>query len=439
MDPVILPRSKHPVSRANIDNDALKVLYRLHQHGYLAYLVGGSVRDLLLGRNPKDFDVVTDARPNQIKHLFKNAYLVGRRFRLVHVIFRNKYIETSTFRRCPENNGSDNENDLMLRRENEFGTPYEDAKRRDFTINGLFYNIADYSIIDYVGGLKDLETRTLRCIGDPCIRFQEDPVRMVRAVRISGRTGFTPARDVVSSIHKYGDQVLRCAKARNLEEILQLLRYNAADSSIKMLRDTGLMQVIFPEILEHWTNSEKEKRSSAILNALDNATQNNFPRTPPVLLAALFLPAVEEATSGFQSGEHLRKEVEDTLQPFASRFQLPRRFFDRITQICIAQRWFQSKKHKRFRPSSFIKRVFFEESLALASLYLPLDDGNWQSNRDKWRSRILSSDLSSKEQDHLLRILNFRPRRKNRRRGNRHYSNRKNRSGPNKQPSQDTV
>jgi poly(A) polymerase len=437
MDPIILPRSKHPVSRANIDKDALKVLYRLHQNGYLAYLVGGSVRDLLLGRKPKDFDVVTNARPNQIKQLFRNAFLVGRRFRLVHVIFRDKYIETSTFRKPPEHNENNNENDLMLYRENEFGTPYEDASRRDFTINGLFYNIADFSVIDYVGGLKDLESRTLRCIGDPCIRFQEDPVRMVRAVRISGRTGFTPAPDIGSSIKLYRRQVLRCAKARNLEEILQLLRYNAAEPSIKMLRDTGLMDVIFPEILDQWTHPEKEKRASSILKSLDQSEQKNFPRTPPLLLASLFLPVVEDATSGFKSGENLRDDVEKIIKPFAVRFQLPRRFFDRITQICIAQRWFQEKKHKRFRPSSFVKRVFFEETLALATLYLPLDKNNWQSNRDKWRSRILSSDLPKSDQDKLLRLLKFKPKLKKRRR-NRNNSNRNNVSSRQHAKVQDT-
>jgi poly(A) polymerase len=418
MDPVILPRSRHNISRANIDQDALKVLYRLHQNGYLAYLVGGSVRDLLLERKPKDFDVVTDARPHQIKKLFRNAFLVGKRFQLVHVIFRDKYIETSTFRRCPPQDDTENgdSDDLLLHRENEFGTPFEDASRRDFTINGLFYNIADFSVIDYVGGLKDLETRTLRSIGDPCVRFQEDPARMIRAVRISGRTGFALSDDVTRAIRTYRDQVLRCAKARNLEEILQLLRYSAAEPTMRLLRDTGLMDIILPEIRDVWTDPELEKRASRILHALDTAPQRNFPRTPPLLLAAVFLPLIEHSTNGFQPGSDLRIHVEKTLKPFAERFQLPRRFFDRITQISIAQRWFQSKKHKRFRPSSFVKRVFFEETLALASLYLPVDDDQWQISRDKWRSRILSSDLPRKEKEHFLRLLRFKPKLRNRRR-----------------------
>ncbi len=423
MDPVILPRSEHPISRAHIDKDALKVLYRLHQAGYLAYLVGGSVRDLLLGRLPKDFDVVTNARPNQIKQLFRNAFMVGRRFRLVHVIFGNKYIETSTFRQQPQEECGDESGeecgesvDLLMRRENVFGSPYEDATRRDFTINGLFYNIADYSVIDYVGGLEDLKARTLRSIGDPRIRFQEDPVRMIRAVRICGRTGFSFAPDIADAIRLYRDQILRCAKARNLEEIFQLLRYSAAEPSIRIMRDIGLMDVLIPEILPTWTDPEKEKRASRILKALDDTKNTSFPLSPSLLLAAVFLPTIEDATAGFQSGEDLRVRVESILEPFSHRFQLPRRFFDRITQICIAQRWFHVKKHKRFRPTSFVKRNFFEETLALASLYLPAEDNQWESNRDKWRSRILSAELPAEEQDRLLRLLQFTTRTRKRHR-----------------------
>lgn len=444
MDPVILPRSEHCISRAQIDRDALKVLYRLHQAGYLAYLVGGSVRDLLLGRQPKDFDVVTDARPHQIKQLFRNAFLVGRRFRLVHVIFGNKYIETSTFRQHPVavDDESGEEDDLLMRRENAFGTPYEDASRRDFTINGLFYNIADFSVIDYVGGLEDLKTRTLRSIGDPCIRFQEDPVRMIRAVRICGRAGFTPAPDVREAISLYREQVLRCAQARNLEEIFQLLRYSSAEPSIRLLRDIGLLEILIPEILPNWTNPDKEPRSSRILKALDEASSVHFPRTPSLMLAALFLPAIEDATAGFQSGEDLRVRVEQVLDPFSRRFQLPRRFFDRITQICIAQRWFHIRKHKRFRPTSFVKRNFFEETLALASLYLPEEDDQWESNRDKWRSRILSADLPKDEQDRLIRLLRFTPKTRRRRHRRPRYTENaganRNRNGTNAGPAEDS-
>ena len=212
-EPVIVPRSEHPISRRDIDPDALKVLYRLQQFNYTAYLVGGSVRDLLLERRPKDFDVGTDAHPYQIKKLFRNCWIIGRRFRLAHVRFGTKAIEVATFRRhvLP---GTENEPatdrrrrrraasaaDLLIRHDNTFGTPEEDAFRRDFTINALFYDIATFSIIDYVGGLQDLRAGIIRSIGDPAQRFQEDPVRMFRAVAFAARLGFTLDAPVVDGI-----------------------------------------------------------------------------------------------------------------------------------------------------------------------------------------------------------------------------------------------
>src|SRR4030095_7453256 len=219
-EPTIVPRSAHPLSRRQIDADALKVLYRLHQNEYVAYLVGGSVRDLLLGRRPKDFDVGTSAHPHQVKKLFRNCWIIGRRFRLAHVKFGPKTIEVATFRRqvdpselptdpvesdqaveaTPETPVADDApfeaqvqaegthlahvraHDRLIHRDNTFGTPEEDAFRRDFTINALFYDIASFSIIDYVGGLQDLENKLIRSIGDPGVRFLEDPVRMLRRV-----------------------------------------------------------------------------------------------------------------------------------------------------------------------------------------------------------------------------------------------------------------
>ena len=190
--PTILSRSDHGISRSQIDENTLKVLYRLHRNGFQAYLVGGSVRDLLLGRTPKDFDVGTDATPQQVKKLFRNCFLVGRRFRLAHIRFgSDQIVEVATFRRHPhpdELPENPEEHGFFL--QNQFGTPCEDAFRRDFTINALFYNIADFSIVDYVGGLKDLESRLLRVIGDPMVRFVEDPVRMLRALEFSARLGF---------------------------------------------------------------------------------------------------------------------------------------------------------------------------------------------------------------------------------------------------------
>jgi poly(A) polymerase len=190
MEPIIVPRSEHPISRKLIDADAVKVLYRLHRAGYQAYLVGGGVRDLLLDRHPKDFDISTDAHPHQVKRLFRNCRLIGRRFRLAHVHFGEKILEVSTFRKRSEPGEDADTEDILIRSDNTFGTAEEDSLRRDFTINGLFYDISNFSLIDYVGGLADLNERMIRTIGDPDIRFREDPVRMIRAVKFAARLDF---------------------------------------------------------------------------------------------------------------------------------------------------------------------------------------------------------------------------------------------------------
>src|SRR5258706_5291600 len=235
--PRIIPRAEHPISRRDIDPDALKVLYRLRQYDHVAYLVGGSVRDLLLGRRPKDFDIGTSAHPYQVKRLFRNCWIIGRRFRLAHVRFGMKAIEVATFRRqltaaelaAPEDPGQGivvdelGDVDRMLHRDNTFGTPEEDAFRRDFTVNALFYDIADFSIIDYTGGLRDLEARVIRCIGDPTERFQEDPVRMIRALSIASRLDFSIDPPIDAAIAAHRGDLARTAPARLIEEIYKLL------------------------------------------------------------------------------------------------------------------------------------------------------------------------------------------------------------------------
>src|SRR3954469_595575 len=210
--PRIIPRAEHPISRRDIDQDALKVPYRLRQYDHTAYLVGGSVRDLLLGRRPKDFDIGTSAHPYQVKKLFRNCWIIGRRFRLAHVKFGLKVIEVATFRRqvavgeevvqdgVPAPDPSTPEGEHLIHRDNTFGTPEEDAFRRDFTINALFYDIADFSVIDYVGGLEDLQARVVRSIGDPAVRFREDPVRMMRAVALAARLDFKIDQQVLDAI-----------------------------------------------------------------------------------------------------------------------------------------------------------------------------------------------------------------------------------------------
>ena len=241
--PRILPRSEHTLSRRNIDPDALKVLYRLKSHDYVAYLVGGGVRDLLLGRKPKDFDIGTSAHPQQVKKLFRNCFIIGRRFRLCHVRFGQKAVEVSTFRRLAEAE----EGDTLIRRDNAFGTPEQDAFRRDFTVNALFYDIASFSVIDYVDGLADLEARVIRTIGDPGVRLREDPVRMLRAVAIASRLEFTIDRDTLEAIRSLRGEIVKSSPARILEEFYKILRQGAARRTFQSLHDSGLLAYLLPE------------------------------------------------------------------------------------------------------------------------------------------------------------------------------------------------
>jgi poly(A) polymerase len=243
MAPRILPRAEHNVSRKDIDADALKVLYRLKNSNFVGYLVGGGVRDLLLGRKPKDFDISTDAPPQQVKKLFRNCFIIGRRFRLCHVRFGRKVIEVSTFRRQAE----PEEGETLIRRDNTFGTPEEDAFRRDFTVNALFYDISNFSVIDYVGGLEDLQARVIRTIGDPATRFREDPVRMLRAVALASRLGFSIDHDSVEAIRAMRGEIVKSSPARILEEFYKVLRQGAARETFGLLHALGLLAYLLPE------------------------------------------------------------------------------------------------------------------------------------------------------------------------------------------------
>ena len=247
VEPRVVPRQEHTLSRRDIDADALKVLYRLRQHDYVAYLVGGSVRDLLLGRRPKDFDIGTSAHPYQVKKIFRNCWIIGRRFRLAHVRFGPKVIEVATFRRQVQP-GEDivhdgvpvPDDDHLIHRDNTFGTSEEDAFRRDFTINALFYDIATFSIIDYVGGLDDLRAGVVRSIGDPEVRFREDPVRMLRAIALKARLDFAIDPPVVDAIRTHRHEIAKSSPPRLLEEYYKILRSGSAERTFRGLREAGL-------------------------------------------------------------------------------------------------------------------------------------------------------------------------------------------------------
>ena len=305
VEPVIVPRSEHTISRRDIDPDALKVLYRLKDHGFRAYLVGGSVRDLLLTRRPKDFDIGTDAHPYEIKKLFRNCWIIGRRFRLAHVKFGPKAIEVATFRRnvpdtlepepepapsrvegpAPASRPGRPSPDHHHHRENTFGTPEEDAFRRDFTVNALFYDIANFSIIDYVGGLNDLRARVVRCIGEPDVRFHEDPVRMLRAVVLAARLDFAVDPPILDAIARNQALIATAAAPRLLEEYYKILRSGSAERTFRALRDADLLRHVTPEL------HDPPPALWDALRALD-AHRGHFAAAPDTLTNAILMGTV---------------------------------------------------------------------------------------------------------------------------------------------------
>lgn len=290
-EPRLIPRGEHGISRAQISEYALKVLYRLNQAGHEAYLVGGGVRDLLLGHEPKDFDIATSASPDEVRRLFRNCRLIGRRFRLAHVHFGREIIEVATFRAAhdPEGDGSTSEQGMLLR-DNVYGSLEEDAWRRDFTVNALYYTVSDFSVIDHTGGLDDLKAGCLRMIGDPQQRFREDPVRMLRAVRFAAKLGFRIEAEVETAIRELGYLLEEVSNARLFDETLKLFLSGYGVASYELLRHYHLFAHLFPEADACMSEEEDHFPHTLLLRALENTDRRideGKPVTPAFLYAAL--------------------------------------------------------------------------------------------------------------------------------------------------------
>jgi len=347
-DPVIVARAEHSLSRKQIDPDALKVLYRLHQNDYVAYLVGGSVRDLLLGRRPKDFDIGTSAHPYQVKRLFKNCWVIGRRFRLAHVRFGTKTVEVATFRRLvtqeelaaaepmppTESSQGGPPHDRLVHRDNTFGTPEEDAFRRDFTINALFYDIGTFSIIDYTGGLEDLRAGVVRSIGDPTERFLEDPVRMLRAVAMAARLGFEIDPPIDAAIAGSRAEIARSAPARLIEEFYKLLRSGASEQAFRMMAERRLLDPIAHELQK--AAGERLWQSLAAIDAY----RRRFDEIPETLTNAILLGSLITPVghSRPRSRSGAGAEAVAGARPVLGMLPLARRDVERLQQILALQR-----------------------------------------------------------------------------------------------------
>lgn len=403
MKPRIISRSEHIISRKWISPNALRVLYRLKEHGYLAYLVGGGVRDLLLGREPKDFDVATDATPGEIKKIFRNCRLIGRRFRLAHVYFHNEIIEVATFRSSePETSEPQDDQipvppavlpvsaeplasaapavlirtqprmlktkDGMILRDNLFGTPEGDAVRRDFTVNALFYSIADFSVIDYVNGMDDLRQGLIRIIGDPHVRFVEDPVRIVRAVRFAALLGFDIEEKTYQAMVQLRDNIALSSPARLYEEVLKLFLNGEADKTYTILRKTGIFGVLFPDV-NAWLDTEHDgfphTRIGKGLGWVDAETHAGRQVPASLLFALVFGQYIQERESVLKSqGASSIGALETAIATFmtgqSARMLIPKKVALGMRDILWNQRRFE-RTGGRY-PFYFLKKPAFGES-----------------------------------------------------------------------------
>ena len=370
---VVIDRSDHPISRRRIPENVLKVLYRLHRSGYRAYLCGGSVRDLLMSGTPKDFDIATDAHPAEIRRLFRNSRIIGRRFRLVHIIFQDMLVEVATFRREPER--ADDAAELLITDDNTFGSPLQDARRRDFTINALFYNIADFSVIDYVGGLEDLEAKRVRVIGDPDVRFREDPVRMMRAIEFASRLGFEIEPATYDAILRHRNEILKASAPRVSEEILELLRRGWSRGAIRLMVDTSLLDPLLPEVHKAIAG-ERAPYFWKMLEVLDRTVQAGRKISDPVLLSVLFLPWILQELEREEARRESRMKIgevilfiRELIQPMCTRMALAAGTRHQIeTALDTLWRLLEPPTDRRAQ-FKFVYREPFNDALALLELY----------------------------------------------------------------------
>lgn len=427
------------IAPENIDPDADKVVRRLSQAGYQAYLVGGCVRDLLLNRNPKDFDVSSSATPMEIKHLFRNCRIIGRRFRLAHIFYGSKIIETATFRANPRADATGEEDEeLLIHRDNVWGTDTEDALRRDFTINGLFYDVEAEVVIDHVDGLRDLRKRLIRTIGVPDIRFREDPVRMLRAIKFAARLGFDVEKNTYDAIIRHRAEVSKCSQPRVLEELYRLLRGGAARRSVELLAQTGIASILshhLATLFEARTDSsldlevaagsgEKAEDDWARTWDSEEASEELPPDTLPPFKASFSDPSQQEdrmelawnllgqldrlvaedrptsnalalaaTVAAFVVPELLDPEirptdasdmVDEVLQPLISEVGIARRDAERARQILLAQRRLVPSKKGRGKPMALVKRDYFDESLTIYEI-MAAAKGEVAEDLDFWK------------------------------------------------------
>jgi poly(A) polymerase len=382
-----------------VDSDALFVMETLREAGFTAYLVGGGVRDLLLGVQPKDFDISTSAKPEEVKKLFRNSLLIGRRFRLAHIRFGKKILEVSTFR------SGDPESDSLIVRDNVWGSPEEDAMRRDFTINGLFYDPSTRSIIDYVGGFPDAQKKYLRTIGQPYLRFKQDPVRMIRLLKFQARFGFEVDPETRMALLEARSEILKSSATRILEELLRMLESGHAVSFFKKMTDEGLLQLLMPELAGFLETDDGDEIYSFLKEA-DNVTRDpsQAPLDRSTLLACFVFPLLQRRIDSHYEdrGHHphigdIQSEthhlLDDAFLPF---FHIPRRLRGMISSILSAQYRITPLEKKAGRKIRIPNDPDFHHALRFFELRCALEPG-LQSTLNEWRAVFQPSDIPQED------------------------------------------
>lgn len=385
----VIPRNQHSISRKSISDSALKVLYRLSKSGHRACLVGGGVRDLLLGVQPKDFDVATDATPEEVRALFKNSRIIGRRFRLVHIRFGRDIIEVATFRAHSEDSPkTELDSNGRILRDNTFGDIAEDAIRRDFTINALYYDIADYSMLDYAGGLDDIDKRQLRLIGDAATRYQEDPVRMLRAVRFAAKLDFDIEASAASAIHEFGHLLAVVPPARMFDEVIKLFHSGRAVRVFALLREYSLLKYLVPALDEWLLDNPAENMLDFIDQALvntDDRVNAGKPVSPGFIFAVLLWPAVLQQATQMQSDQQrmipaLVQVGEIVMKRQVRHISIPRRFSQMARDIWSTQPRFHRTQGKQ--PQRMLEFPVFRA--AYDFMYIQSMVGLFPHNLGRW-------------------------------------------------------
>lgn len=426
----IIPREQHNISRKQISSAALRVLYRLNEAGYAAYLVGGAVRDLLIGGQPKDFDVATDATPEDVRRLFRNCRLIGRRFRLAHVVFGPEIIEVATFR----GNGEGSEDgagdrhvvDGRIVRDNVWGTLEEDALRRDFTVNALYYNIADFSVRDFAGGFEDVQRRVLRLIGDPVQRYREDPVRMLRAVRLSAKLDFSIAPEARAPFADLGELLAQAPPARLFDESLKMFLAGNGLKSFRALEQSGLLGAVFPLTARALAFRGDSFRAlvEAGLAGTDARVAEGKSVTPAFLFAVLLWGAVRaqaerEIARGVEANLAWQRVSHQVMSEQAKHVAIPRRFGQVMQEIWMLQprfadrqkkRVFRLLAHPRFRGAFDFLLLRGAEGEDIAEL------GRWWTHAQQAPHDVLADELSVVAADVPVQSTATSKRRRRRRR-----------------------